>query len=421
MKRFFFTLLLVIFVGGVAAQDEPVTITYWQYDFAERIDAMNQLIERFEAENPNITVEQETFPYDAYQQRVAAALPAGEGPDVIQLFYGWLPTWVRSGYVEPLPEEYFDAATLDEEFVPMAQAAKVDGTYYGLPTAVRSLALFYNKEMFEEAGIEGPPATWSEFIETAQALTEKRGPRFTQIGYGIAPAGQDHHLIRTILTEQFGTAPYSDDGSEVLYGNEAGQQAFEFYTDWVTEHEIGVPEFIPGANGYRDGFRTQENIGMIIDGSFAIGAVQDEAQFDWGVAEIPVLEEGGTKANFGSFWMNALTPEAFEDEATLEASAKFLQFVTSPEAMQLWLEVVGELPARQALIEDPELVSDPVFGPFIASLAYADATIFADETAQRQVIVDAVNRVVLEGEDPATVWSEAAQEDQAIIDEVTQQ
>ena len=76
---------LALFASAATAQ---TVITYWQYDYATRVDAMNQLIEQFEAENPDIIVNQETFPYDAYQARVAAALAAGEGPDVVQLFYG---------------------------------------------------------------------------------------------------------------------------------------------------------------------------------------------------------------------------------------------------------------------------------------------------------------------------------------------
>ena len=403
-------------VSNASAQD--VEITYWQYDYATRVDAIDQLIEQFEAENPGIDVIHETFPYDAYQQQVAASLPAGQGPDVVQLFYGWLPAWARAGYVEALPAEYFDPETLSEEFVPMAQAAKFGGEWYGLPTAVRSLALFYNADMLAEAGYDEPPATWAEFEEIARALTERRGASFTQTGYGISPAGQDHNLIREILTRQYGTPPYNEDNTEVLYDSPEGLAAFEHYMSWITGDEpLGVIEFVPGNNGYRDGFRQIQNIAMIIDGSFAIGDTQNAAQFDWGVTEIPVLEEGGTRANFGSFWMNGLTPNAFEDEATLEASAKFLEFITRPEAMQLWLDVVGELPARQELIEDPELANDPIYGPFISSLDYATATVFVDESGQRQVMLDAINRVALEGADPAAAWEQAAAEDQALLDE----
>ena len=418
MKKLLFSLAALCAFAGA---QEPVTITYWQYQFDERVEAMEQLIEQFEAENPDIDVVQETFPYADYEAQVGASLPAGVGPDVVQLFYGWLGAWQRAGYVEPLPEEYFDMAAIDAEFVPMAQAAKLNGSYYGLPTAVRSLALFYNQDMFEEAGIENPPATWDEFIEAAAALQVRRGPRFEQIGYAMAPGGQDHHLVREVLTRQFGGQPYSDDGTEVLYDEEAGMQALEFYTSWVDEHEIGSMDF-PGQenNAYRDGFRSQETVAMIFDGSFAINAVANTAEFNWGVAEVPVLAEGGTQANFGSFWMNGLTPNAFEDEATLEASVRFLEFVTSPDAMRLWLEVVGELPARASLIEDPELVEDPIFGPFIASLAYANATRFVDESTQRQLMIDAINEVLLQDVAVEEALMEAASEDQALLDEFTE-
>jgi len=412
MKRFLLILAVLVGVGVSAAQQ--TTITYWQYDYATRVDAMNQLIEQFEAANPDIDVVQETFPYDGYQQQVAASLPAGQGADVAQLFYGWLPTWERAGYVVPLPEQYFDAAQLDAEFAPMAQAAKVDGVWYGLPTAVRSLALFYNVDMLAEAGYDAPPATWDEFVEIAKALTVKQGQRFVQVGYGFAPTGQDHHLLREVLIRQFGGVPYSDDGTEVTYDSEEGVEALAFYTSWVTEHEFAVPEFVPGNNGYRDGFRQLENIAMIVDGSFAIGDVQ-KVEFNWGVTELPTLDNG-LQSNFGSFFMNALTPNAASDPAKLEAAAKFLEFVTSDDAMRLWLDVVGELPARKSLIADPELAADPVFGPFVRALDYAHATIFVDETGQRDVMVDAINTVVLQGTSPADALRDAATAEQLLID-----
>lgn len=414
MKRALAVLVVLAAVSVAVAQ--KTTITYWQYDYATRVDAMNQLIAQFEAANPDITVKQETFPYDAYQQQVAASLPAGQGADVVQLYYGWLPTWQRAGYLAPLPSQYFDASTIDSDFIPMVQAAKIDGQYYGLPTAVRSLALFYNKDMFKAAGLDGAPSTWDEFIKDAQALTVKSGPRYTQVGYGFAPDGQDHNLLRDVLIRQFGGTPYSADGNTVTYDDAAGLKAFEFYTSWATKDQIGIPNFVPGNNGYRDGFIQLQNIAMIIDGSFAIGSIKSGATFDWGVAEIPTLDNG-VKSDFGSFWMNGLTPNAAKDPAKLEASAKFLAFVTSPDAMKLWLDVVGELPARASLIADPELASDPVYGPFIKALAYSHATVFVDETAQRNVFVNAINKVVLQGDDPATVWHDAAVEEQVILDQ----
>ena len=411
MKR---TLLALVALLLVAAASAQTTITYWQYDFAVRKDAMNQLIQQFEAENPDIRVVHETYPYDGYQQQVAASLPAGQGADVVQLFYGWLPTWQRAGYVVPLPEEHFDYAALDEEFAPLVQAAKVDGTWYGLPTAVRSLALFYNLDKLQAAGFDGPPATWDEFVEMAKALTVRQGARVVEVGYGFAPTGQDHHLVREVLVRQFGGQPYSDDYTDVQFDSEAGVQALAFYTSWVTEHGFAVPEFVPGNNGYRDGFRQLENIAMIIDGSFAVGDVQ-KVEFNWGVAELPTFDNG-VRSNFASFFMNGITPNAAKDPVKLEAASRFLQFITSEDAMRLWLEVTGELPARRSLISDPDLAADPVYGPFVRALDYAHATIFFDETGQRDLLIDAINAVALEGQDPATAIQQAAAAEQALID-----
>ena len=180
------TLLTGTFIGTAFAQDE-IELTYWQYEFESKVDVVDALIEQFEAENPGITVEQQTFPYDAFQQQVAAAVPAGEGPDIVNLFYGWLPAWADAGYLVPLPEATFDPATIESDFIPTVQAARYEDAYWGLPTAVRNLALFYNQDMLEEAGITEPPATWDEFVSVARQLTVGENGRYEQIGYGVAP------------------------------------------------------------------------------------------------------------------------------------------------------------------------------------------------------------------------------------------
>lgn len=115
-------LILFVLVFPLALA-QNVTITYWQYEFRSKVEAINELIRRFEAQNPGIKVVHQTFPYDAFQQKVAAAIPAGQGPDVVNLYYGWAPTWVKAGYLVPLPEDW--TRRLDQDFVAMAQAAKV--------------------------------------------------------------------------------------------------------------------------------------------------------------------------------------------------------------------------------------------------------------------------------------------------------
>jgi multiple sugar transport system substrate-binding protein len=125
-----------------------VEIEYWQYFFDARVAAMEQLIEGFQAENPDITVKMTHFPYADYRTKVAAAIPAGEGPDVVQLFYGWLNDYKEAQLIQPLPADSFPASEIDANFFPMVQAMREGDNYWALPTAVRSLALFYNERLF---------------------------------------------------------------------------------------------------------------------------------------------------------------------------------------------------------------------------------------------------------------------------------
>ncbi|MFC4453489.1 extracellular solute-binding protein [Deinococcus sonorensis] len=406
-------LALALGLSLASASAAPVTLTYWQYEYASKVDAMNDLIKKFEAANPDIKIKQETFPYDAYSQKVASSVPAGQGPDVVNLYYGWLPQYVDAGYLQPLPAKEFPTATIDSTYAPMVKTSKMDGKYYALPTAVRTLALFYNKDLFKQAGIAQPPRTWEDLIADGQKIVKGAPPRYTTLGFGIQPDGQDYHVLREVLVRQFGGQPYGKDGKTVTYDSAAGTKAMTFYTDLQTKYKLGVPNFFPGNNSYRDAFIAGK-VGMIIDGSFAINTIKDGAKFNWGVAPLPVLASNpNEKDNFGSYWVNGITKNAKGDK--LDAAVKFLKFLTSADTQRYWLENVGEIPASRSLAADPNLLKNPVYGPFIASLPYASSTVFVDEAGQRKAWVDAINTVLLKGAKPADAVKQAAADEQKIL------
>ena len=396
-------------MGAGAAQ--AVEIEYWQYFFEARVNAVDQLIEEFEAANPDITVVQTTFPYADYRTKVAAAIPAGQGPDVVQLFYGWLNDYVDAGLIQPLPAEQFPPAEIEAQFFPMVQAMKRDGVYMALPTAVRSLALFYNTRLFEEAGIDGPPETLDELIEIAKKLTIRDAAgNITQEGITTGMAGQDHHWWREGLVRQFGGVPYTDDYKTVTYADEAGIAAFQWYADLELVHGVTQSGFMDEAQAAFKAGRA----GMHIDGSFRIGALEKTRGLKWGVAELPAAADG-SQSDYSSYWVNGITTKAEGEK--YEAALKFMAFMTSDRAMDVWLETVGELPAKPSAGLTDENKADPVFGPFIAGLGYAKTTIFANESSQRQVLIDAMQRVLLEGADVGESLAIAAAAEQAILDD----
>ncbi len=388
-----------------------VEIEYWQYFFDARVEAMETLIANFEAANPDITVKMTHFPYADYRTKVAAAIPAGEGPDVVQLFYGWLNDYKAANLIQPLPADAFPADQIDAEFFPMVAAMREGDNYWALPTAVRSLALFYNTRLFEAAGIDGPPETLDEMLEIGAQLTERDGAgNITQAGLTMGMTAQDHHWFREGLVRQFGGEPYLDDYKTVNYNTPEGIEAMEFYVGLGEEGGIGAIGFMDEPQAAFKAGRA----GMHIDGSFRIGSLNGTRGLQWGVTELPATGEG-MRSNYSSYWVNAITTKAEGEK--YDAAVKFMQYVTSDEAMQIWLDTVGELPAKPSVGLTDANANDPTFGPFIKGLAYANTTKFVNESAQRQVLIDAVERVKLEGMSVADSMAIAAEAEQKLLDE----
>ncbi|MBT8457620.1 MAG: extracellular solute-binding protein [Alphaproteobacteria bacterium] len=395
----------------LASAANAVEIEYWQYFFDARVQAMEQLIENFQAANPDITVKMTHFPYADYRTKVAAAIPAGEGPDVVQLFYGWLNDYVEAELIQPLPADAFPASMVDEEFFPMVQAMKEGDQYWALPTAVRSLALFYNERLLEEAGVE-PPTTLDEMVEAARAMTKVDGAgNVTQVGITAGMTAQDHHWWREVLVRQFGGEPYTDDYRTVAYNSDAGVEALKFYVG-MAEGDEPITAF-----GFMDepqaAFKAGR-AGMHIDGSFRIGSLNNTRGLNWGVSELPATSDG-TRSNYSSYWVNAITTKAEGEK--YDAAVKFMQYVTSDEAMQIWLDVVGELPAKPSVGMTEANANNEVFGPFIRGLAYANTTKFANESGQRQLMVEMVERITLQDMDPAESLAIAAEAEQKLLNE----
>lgn len=390
-----------------------VEIEYWQYIYETRVNAMDQLIENFEAENPDIKVKQVTFPYSDYQTRIVAANMAGKGPDVMQLFYGWLDKFVAGNLLQPLSADVFPHDQIESDFFPIVDAMQRDGEYYGLPTAVRSLALFYNKKLFEENGLDpnAPPQTLVDLVAAGKAIAkfDDAGNMLTE-GMTLDMAGQDHHWWREVLVRQYGGVPYEDDYTKVAYDSPAGTEALTFYTDLQLKDKVGQSGFMDeGQAAFRAG-----KAGMTIDGTFRLGSFNQIDDFEWGVTELPANADG-ERSNYSSYFANGIGAKVEGEE--LEAAEKFLTYLTSPDAMNIWLDVVGELPAKRDVALTEENISNPVYGPFLKGLEYAHTTLFVDEAAQRQVAIDMVNRVLLNGQSPEDSIAEAARQEQSIIDD----
>lgn len=402
---------------AAAPADGVIEIEYWQYNFENRIGVMDELIAQFEAENPGISVlHNSEIPYDQFRDTIAARVPAGVGPDVVTLFYAWQPTWVDQGYIVPLPADQFPADEIAATFSPLVSASFQDGELYTLPTAVRTLGLFYNRELMAEMGLdpETPPTTIDELIEQAtQCTTFDDAGNYVTMGFPVSPSGQGHQWFREVLLRQFGQEPQSEDNKTIQWNaSEGAYEAWELYTSFENELKLGDATLFDGdPNWFYAGKAC-----FTVDGSFRLSGLASNApDLDWGVTELPTVN--GVQANFGSYWTHGITNKAASDPARMDAAIKFLKFITTPEAGTQWVAATGELPAQLAAASDPALLADPKLGAFAASLPYASSTWLVDETVVRQASLDAYDAIKLNGADPREELDFAVETVQELYDE----
>ena len=177
-------------VESSAAQEttkDPVTLTYWQHSSAARDEMMTELVKDFEAQNPDIKIKLEFIPEGDYSQKLVPSLATDTAPDVFQIQSGMVAKLAAAGAIQPLDENVMPADMIEKEFVPATvNGLKYNDQYYGMPTDVQTIILFWNKALVAEAGLdaENGPQTWEEFFDWARKLTKRDGDALVQSGWG---------------------------------------------------------------------------------------------------------------------------------------------------------------------------------------------------------------------------------------------
>lgn len=386
-----------------------VEIEYWQYEYATKVELVNQLIPEFEAANPLIKIKHVNFPYDDFRNQVAAAVQAGEGPDVLNVYFGWIPAYVQQQFLVGLPGDIFPTDQIESQFFPTVQAAKIQDVYYALPTAVRTLALFYNKDILEAAG-KTPPTNWEELVDVAGATVKKNGDTFEIVGITQDIGGQGHNWWREGLIRQNGGLPISEDNRTLNWTSPEAVEAFNYLNAFLLEQGVTQVAFdTDGATAFGNG-----HAALHVDGSYRVGTyTADQPDLNYGIVPLP---EHKSKASFASFWSNTITRNAGEGDKLI-ASVKFIDFLASADVQKRWTPAIGELPARTSLAADPDLMADEKVAPFIESLAFSYATFIVNEADLRQAVMDAFDEVTLNGMDPETALADAQAKIQPQYDE----
>ncbi|WFE28673.1 extracellular solute-binding protein [Solwaraspora sp. WMMD791] len=200
MKRFRAALaasaaLALVAVGAAACGDDdasgPVTLRYSWWGNAERADLMQQAIDLFEEQNPNITVTPSFQEYEAYWQKLTTETAGGNMPDVVQMDFSYLREYADRGVLYDLGDQVGDALVLTDLLPGFDGVGEVDGARYAVPIGGNTWSMFYNPALFAQAGVAAPQIgwTWADYhaaMATIKATTGTYGGgNYTGIIYNL--------------------------------------------------------------------------------------------------------------------------------------------------------------------------------------------------------------------------------------------
>lgn len=208
-----------------------VTLQYWNGFTGGDGPFMQEMVDRFMAEHDNIKIENTTQEWGDLYQKLPAAVTAGEGPDVGVMHLDQLATMAARNVIVPVDDlaEALDL-TADDFTEEVWNAAVYEDARYGIPLDVHSLAMYYNTEHFEAAGITEPPTDRASF-EDALAKLEAAGYENPFWMPALWPA----HLMNLSLLWQNGGEPYSADGSEITFDSPEGVEALSWMRSMVDD------------------------------------------------------------------------------------------------------------------------------------------------------------------------------------------
>lgn len=330
----------IALAGCSAASGEddgsPVTITYTNFiSNGGNEENLQKIVDAFEEANPDIRVEVTTLPYGDYFTALQTDLAAGTQSDVFDIEYANYAEFQANGVLAPITVS--DPSVYRQSVL---EAYQTDGTQYALPSSFSDVVLYYNKDLFDAAGLEYPSSdwTWADEKAAAEALTDE-----------AAGVWGDHQPVSFYeyykALAQNGGDFLNADRTAVAFNTPEGIEAAKWLVEKsgtvmpTIEQGQGTPDF--DTNLFKEG-----KLAMLHTGIWVFGAVAD-VPFEWDIAVEP-----GNVRQASAVFSNAVGVSA--NSKNIEAASKWAEFLTSSDTMiDVRLDSGWELPP----ISDEEKLS----------------------------------------------------------------
>jgi multiple sugar transport system substrate-binding protein len=382
MKKLVISLVLLIasmslvFAGGSAEEEaaasgetEVTTIRMASWlglqDVSKEMFA--EIVERFEAENPDINVEMVGVPFEQQQQQMMVAVSGGNAPDIMHFVPMWLTPFVRMGAVTPVSDLMNDEQMSDIPQI-LRDQLSFDGDLYALPLQNGAINVLASKELLEEAGLpQQIPETWEDFRDAVEAITNLGDDIY---GYGARTAKNSNSAFWFFPVMWGHGGEFQADSGEIVFDNPGTLAALNWYKEigqtGQTPIGMGIPEV-------RNLF-AQNKVGFIIDGPWMKGVMRnasglgEEVDDDYIVGVMPEAPDGNryTIANH-----HILTVSAQSENK--EEAMRFIEFlIWDEEITALHNDRMGAIPLMKSLVDDPRYQNDPFARAFIEAAEIAN-------------------------------------------------
>lgn len=312
-----------------ASQDEPVTITYCNFNASGGDEeTLQKMYEAFHEEYPNITVEIETIGFDDYFTQMQTRVAGGTAPDCYELNIENFSACANKGVLAEITG--VDLNRIDETAL---NAFNVGGKQYGLPGNFSNVVLVYNKDLFDQAGLDYPTNDWTQ--DDVQAAAEAIRALGDDI-YGIYQPVTYNEFYK--VAAQYGGSLLSEDGTQFTINSPENVEAAQMMVDRVLVSNVQPTEVQMGGMGDWDLFMSGR-LGMIPTGIWAFSSFADGCDFDW-----DIVVEPGAKQKATAFFSNVCVINA--DSEHKDAAATWITWLCSSDAAaQLRIDAGWDLPA----------------------------------------------------------------------------
>lgn len=346
--------LFLLIAGGILAgcgngdegssADGKVKLVFWDENAGpQRTPIWEELINRFNEENPDIEVEYVGLPKDSAKAKLDTAIAADDMPDVASVQTSWLPEFAIREALLPL-DEYLAESPLNEQInegsVNFNKDIVHDGKLYGIPYTQNLDVIWVRSDWFKDAGLE-VPSTWDEFFNAAEEMTDDG-----HYGYTIRGGAGGSFQLQRLMFAYSGMENYFDENGKSVINDpkhvEFLEKYFDMYSKYTPKSDI--------TNDYKEmiaGFDTgvvamvHHNIGSFGEHNKAFEPEQFEA------IPLPQTADGKYVAEGG----NTINVSIFNTTKNADAAWKFTEFINSAESQSYWNEEVGQIPTNSGVLD----------------------------------------------------------------------